>query len=203
MQDSFKTIETITTAEFKDRGSRFIGYAVPVISEEQVQDELNKIRQEHPKNRHVCYAFRIGTEETLERANDDGEPSGSAGKPILNQIYSAELTNVLVAVVRYFGGTLLGVPGLINAYKTAAAEAIVLNTIIVKHIRANYQLHTTYAHFHELMNYLKREHVDILEQELEAECLLIVAVELEQRQKFDEDISLLAGISAKFMDYGY
>lgn len=203
MLESFNTIETTTTAEFKDRGSRFIGYAVPITIEEQVQQELEKIKQEHPKSRHICYAFRIGAEEPLERANDDGEPSGSAGKPILNQIYSAELTNVLVAVVRYFGGTLLGVPGLINAYKTAAAEAINANTVVVKHIRAIYQLHTTYAHFHELMNYLKREHVDILEQQLDTECLLQVAVEQNNMEKFDTEITLLAGISAKFITYGY
>src|SRR5690606_2431913 len=112
------------TAEFKDRGSKFLAYAFPINDEQELKGKLKELKALHPKAGHHCYAYRLGLDGNQYRANDDGEPSGSAGKPILGQIDSAGVTNVLVVVVRYFGGTLLGVPGLINAYKTATAEAL-------------------------------------------------------------------------------
>jgi len=118
-QYTYKTITAPTTSDFRDRGSKFFGFAYPVQDVEEVKEKVKALKKEHPKAVHHCYAFRIGTDGTLFRANDDGEPSGSAGKPMLGQIDSAGLTNVLVVIVRYFGGSLLGVPGLINAYKTA------------------------------------------------------------------------------------
>ncbi len=199
----YQTIAETGTAIFRDRGSKFVGYAIPVRSETEVKQHIDALRQEHPKSRHVRYAFTIGTDELLERANDDGEPAGSAGRPILGQIHSAGLNFVLVAVVRYFGGTLLGVPGLINAYKTAAEEALAAVPQVTRYIRATYQLETTYAHYHELMNYLKRESVDILEQLLEADCILQVAVDLPQKEKFDREIAEIEGISVNFIGYEY
>lgn len=201
MQDQYNTVEGMSTSEFKDRGSKFIGYAVAVRTEDEVKQELERIRQEHPKSRHVCFAFSIGIEEPIERANDDGEPSGSAGRPILGQIHSAGLNNVLVAVVRYFGGALLGVPGLINAYKTAASEAVANNTIVTRYISAAFQLQTDYAHYHELMNYLKRESVEIVEQLLDASCSLKVTVPLPDKEKFNTEMTEFEGISVNFIGY--
>src|ERR1700742_4267725 len=123
-EDIYYTIGKEATAEFRDRGSKFIGYACPAMSVDECKERLNAIKKEHPKATHHCYAYRIGLDGNLFRVNDDGEPSGTAGRPILGQIDSKELVNVLVVVVRYFGGTLLGVPGLINAYKTATALAL-------------------------------------------------------------------------------
>src|SRR5690242_1989774 len=120
----YRTLAANTTGEFKDRGSKFLAYAYPIQTTKDVKEHIQALKKEHPKAVHYCYAYRIGTDGKEFRANDDGEPSGSAGRPILGQIDSSGLTNVLVVVVRYFGGTLLGVPGLINAYKTATMEAL-------------------------------------------------------------------------------
>lgn len=126
MQEMFtyKTIAAATTADFRDRGSKFFAFAYPLQQVDEVKHLLQALKKEHPKAVHFCYAYRLDTDGIQYRANDDGEPSGSAGRPILGQIDSAGFTNVLVVVVRYFGGTLLGVPGLINAYKTATASAL-------------------------------------------------------------------------------
>lgn len=129
---TFRTLATPAEAEFKDKGSRFIAFAYPVRSVAEVKPYVDALRQGHHKARHWCYAYRLGTDGNQFRANDDGEPSGSAGRPILGQIDSAELTDVLVVVVRYFGGTLLGVPGLIHAYKTATAEVLQTAEVVEK-----------------------------------------------------------------------
>ncbi len=130
--DFYYTIENPSIAEFKDKGSKFIAYAFPVNEVKDFKEKLAAIKKEHPKATHHCFAYRIGTDGTTYRVSDDGEPSGSAGRPILGQLDSKQLTNVLVIVVRYFGGTLLGVPGLINAYKSSAAMALQLVAIIKK-----------------------------------------------------------------------
>lgn len=201
MITTYTTIQTPGEGEIKDRGSKFIGYAQQVRNEDDVKQAIDDIRSIHPKSRHICYAFTIGTEEPQERANDDGEPSGSAGRPILGQIHSNELHYTLVAVVRYFGGTLLGVPGLIAAYKGAAAEAISNATLQQRHIRARYLMETDHMHYHELMNYLKRNEVDIIEQDIAAKCIVTVAVEVNDMEKFNNDITLLTGIMGKFIGY--
>lgn len=201
MSESFNTIEIATTAELKDRGSRFIGWAIPVSSEDEVKEHLEHLRKEHPKARHVCYAFRIGADEPLERSNDDGEPSGSAGKPILNQIYSIGVTNVLVAVVRYFGGTLLGVPGLIAAYKGAAAEALGTASIVTHEVLAWYNITCPYATMHEVMNLLKKEHVVIAEQEMDTECRFKVAVPQTKAEKLNQELAIILGVSTIFIAY--
>src|SRR6478735_3683732 len=128
----FYTIEKSASAEFKDRGSKFIAYTYPVQSVEDFKKCMEAIKKEHPKATHHCFAYRIGLDNNTYRVSDDGEPSGTAGKPILGQIDSKKLTNILVIVVRYFGGTLLGVPGLINAYKSVTAMTLQLTTIIAK-----------------------------------------------------------------------
>lgn len=130
--DFYNTIERFSTAEFKDRGSRFIAFAFAINNKEDFKTFHAQLKKEHPKANHHCFAYRLGIDGTNFRVSDDGEPSGSAGRPILGQIDSKQLTNVLIIVVRYFGGTLLGVPGLINAYKTSAALALQQTTVIQK-----------------------------------------------------------------------
>jgi uncharacterized YigZ family protein len=138
--DSYLTLASASEAIFRDRGSRFIACAFPVKNEQEIKGHLNQLKELHPSAVHHCYAWRLGANKLQFRANDDGEPSGSAGKPMLGQIQSRDLTNCLVVVVRYFGGTLLGVPGLINAYKTAAAEALEKAPVIEEYIQYEYLL---------------------------------------------------------------
>lgn len=175
-QDYYFTIEQSSTAEFKDRGSRFIAYAYPVTTTEQVKGILQGLKKEHFKAVHHCFAYRIGLDGTQFRVTDDGEPSGSAGRPILGQIDSKQLTNTLVVVVRYFGGTLLGVPGLINAYKTAAALALQLIPSIQKPVELPYVLHFDYTIMNEVMMIVKQCQCTVTEQEMQLFCKLVIGV---------------------------
>jgi uncharacterized YigZ family protein len=197
----YKTIAAAAQGEFKDKGSKFMAYAFPVETEDQAKYWIAELSKEHPKSRHVCYAFRLGANDPLERNNDDGEPSGTAGKPICGQIHSLGLTNVLVAVVRYFGGSLLGVPGLIAAYRSAAYDALSSAIIITHHIQAIYQLETDYRHFHKLMNYLKRKEVVIANQVLDATCILTVTIGADKQQKFYEDMTATNHNIVTFIKY--
>lgn len=172
----YQTIEDATIAEFKDRGSKFIAYAFPVNDEYAAKEKLKEIKALHPKAVHHCYAYRLGVDGNNFRANDDGEPSGSAGRPILGQIDSAHVTNVVVVVVRYFGGTLLGVPGLINAYKTATAEALQTATVIEKNIEINVRLEFDYPVMSEVMYLLKKADATIYKQELMQDCKLSAGI---------------------------
>ncbi|MFN4123489.1 MAG: IMPACT family protein [Flavobacteriales bacterium] len=155
LSDYYLSLDEISTSTFKDRGSKFIALAMPVENEQQIKGHLEQIRKNHTGANHVCYAFIINPLLPYHRANDDGEPSSSAGKPILGQIRSANLMNVLVAVVRYFGGTQLGIPGLINAYKTSASDAIKANKIISKEILKSIKLQCNHSEFNYLMSWIK------------------------------------------------
>ncbi len=160
----YNTIEQPAMAEFKDRGSKFIAYSYPVNSIEQAKKFLAALKKEHPKAVHHCLAYRIGVDGATYRVTDDGEPSGSAGRPILGQIDSKQLTNILVVVVRYFGGTLLGVPGLINAYKTATSLALQLSPIIQKPIEISYTLNFDYQQMNEVMMIIKQYNCSVVDQ---------------------------------------
>ena len=178
--DSYLTVKQPAQGLFKDKGSKFIGYIFPIQSVEDVKGILVELKTEHPKARHVCWALRLSTDRSVFRVNDDGEPSGTAGKPILNTLLSANLTQVCVAVVRYFGGTLLGVPGLIHAYKEASLAAIKEAEIIEKTIKDRYQIHVPYTQLNKVMKILKDENITILAQDLHSECSLIIEI----RQQF-------------------
>ena len=178
--DSYLTVKQPAQGLFKDKGSKFIGYIFPIESAEDVKGILAQLKAEHPKARHICWALRLSTDRSVFRVNDDGEPSGTAGKPILNTLLSANLTQVCVAVVRYFGGTLLGVPGLIHAYKEASLEAIKAAEIIEKTIKDRYQVHVPYTQLNAVMKILKDENITIIAQELDTECSLIIEI----RQQF-------------------
>lgn len=167
MLDTFLTIITPSEGEFKDKGSKFLAYAFPVGSVEEVKFHLEFLKELHPKAVHHCYAYRIGIENENFRANDDGEPAGSAGKPILNAILSKNLTNVLVVVVRYFGGTLLGVSGLINAYKSATLDALDAAEFIEKTVDVVHEIAFDFEHMNAIMKIIKAHSLKILEQGFE------------------------------------
>jgi uncharacterized YigZ family protein len=154
--DYYKTIDKEGVAEFKDRGSRFLAFACPIATAEDFKKRLAALKKEHPKAAHHCFAYRIGLDGNNFRASDDGEPSGSAGKPILGQIDGKGFTNVGVIVVRYFGGTLLGVPGLINAYKTAATLAMQVVPEVEKAVEVNYTIQCSYPLLNDVMTILKQ-----------------------------------------------
>jgi uncharacterized YigZ family protein len=172
MKDAFSyfTIDQESEAEFSDRGSRFIAYAYPVSTVEDCKAYLQQLKKNHPKAVHHCFAYRLGLDGNQFRVSDDGEPSGSAGRPILGQIDSRELTDVQIIVVRYFGGTLLGVPGLINAYKTAAALALQVVPVIQKQIEDSYELEFDYTLINEVMTIIKRYPCSIFKQDMQLFC---------------------------------
>jgi len=169
-EGSYLTIETISVAEFKDRGSKFIAYAYPVNSIAACKEKVAALKKEHPKAAHHCFAYRIGLDGTQFRVSDDGEPAGTAGRPIMGQIDSKQVTNILIVVVRYFGGTLLGVPGLINAYKTAAAFALQTTAIVQKPVLIDYRLQFDYTKMNDVMRIIKQFDCVVIKQELQLFC---------------------------------
>ncbi|WP_089376447.1 IMPACT family protein [Lutibacter flavus] len=183
-KDTYKTIE-ITKGDvlFKDKGSKFIGYVFPITFEEDVKECIDGLKKKHHAARHWCYAWRLGIEEIRYRANDDGEPNNSAGQPIYGQILSKELSNILVVVVRYFGGTKLGVGGLINAYKTAAKLILDEAIIVEKTIDIHFQVIFEYQHMNKVMRVIKENNLDILQQKMELNCDFIISVRKMNSQK--------------------
>lgn len=193
----YHTIEKPSQAELKDRGSRFIAYAFPMQTVEEFKKSLKALRDEHPKAAHHCSAYRLGTDGINFRASDDGEPSGSAGKPILGQIDSKGLTNTGVVVVRYFGGTLLGVPGLINAYKTATSLALQLTPIIEKPILVSFELQFEYNLMNDVMLFVKRYHCVVFENEMQLFCRMVAGVPKSEEAVFADRIGDLHGVEVK------
>ncbi|WP_432713978.1 IMPACT family protein [Pedobacter sp.] len=176
--DTYITIENEAEGIFRDKGSKFIALAYPITNESQVKPIIAKLRAAHPKARHFCWALRLTPDRSIFRLNDDGEPSGTAGRPILNTILSHELTNILVVVVRYFGGTLLGVPGLINAYKSATIDALHQAKRIEKSVNDCYQISFDYLSMNDVMKTIKEEDLVIHAQNFDTNCV----IEIEIRQ---------------------
>ncbi|PWG82036.1 IMPACT family protein [Pararcticibacter amylolyticus] len=174
--DTYRTITEASEGLFKDKGSKFIAYAYPVRSEEEAKSYLAEVKAAHPKARHHCWAMRLSSDRSVFRINDDGEPSGTAGRPILNCLLSADLTNLVVIVVRYFGGTLLGVPGLINAYKTATQEALGAAKTVTKTVNDIYGLRFDYLRMNEVMKIIKDENLNLLKQEYDNVCVFEVEI---------------------------
>jgi len=175
-EDFYKTIETTSEGFFKDRKSKFYGYAFPVKTEEDIKEIQQELRKKYYDARHHVYAYRLGAYKDIFRASDDGEPSNSSGPPILGQIKSYDLTNILIIVVRYFGGKKLGVPGLINAYRTAADEAIKNNKIIVKTIDDTLDINFGYNQMNYIMNIASEEGIKIIEQDFTATCKIKLSI---------------------------
>ena len=170
--DHYFTIEKPSLAEFKARGSRFIAYAFPITDAAGFKKRLQELKKEHPKAVHHCFAYRIGTDGNEFRSSDDGEPAGTAGKPILGQINSKSLVNMAVIVVRYFGGTLLGVPGLINAYKTVTALALQVTPVVQKQIEIPYALEFDYTLMNLVMIVIKQFNCTVIQQEMQLFCVV-------------------------------
>ncbi|MBT4780608.1 MAG: YigZ family protein [Polaribacter sp.] len=176
-EDSYKTIDIASEETlFKEKGSKFFGYAFPVLSEDDVKDCLEVLKKKHHSARHFCYAYQIGVEHTQYRANDDGEPNNSAGLPIYGQIQSFEVTNTLIVSVRYFGGTKLGVGGLISAYKKSAQLALTASEIIEKTINVQFKLTFNYDLMNPVMRIIKEKQIEIVHQKLEMDCTYIISV---------------------------
>lgn len=183
MSDTFKTIDTATEGLFKDKGSKFISFAIPIDNTDEIKVVLTEFKKKYFDARHVCYAYMIGHERTLFRANDDGEPSGTAGRTILGQINSYQLTNILIIVVRYFGGVLLGTGGLVNAYKHAAADALDQANIIEKTVDSSLGIEFEYILMNDVMRVIKEMNPTILSQNFENECSMLISI---RNQNFDE-----------------
>lgn len=170
--DRYKTIISPSEGIFRDKGSKFLAYAYPVRSDDELKKYLAALKSEHPKARHYCWAIRLSPDKSIFRINDDGEPSGTAGRPILNTLLSLDLTNIAVIVVRYFGGTLLGVPGLINAYKMATAEALSMAEIIELTVNDIYKVTFDYIRMNDIMKIIKDYNLRIISQNFENLCVI-------------------------------
>ncbi len=183
-EDTYKTIKAPVEGLFKDRGSKFLAYAYPIEHENEVKPLVDNLKKEHFKAVHHCYAYRLGLDRTNYRVNDDGEPSGTAGKPILNTLLSHDITNILVVVVRYFGGTLLGVPGLINAYKSATAEALTVAEVIEKTVNDVYDVSFEFVQMNDVMKVVKEFGLKIRNQTYDNQCTM----ELEFRKTLTNQV---------------
>lgn len=194
-EHTYKTIQATSEAIYKEKGSKFLAFAVPCTTEEQIKEQLEVWRKSHSQANHVCYAYKLGFKGEQYRANDDGEPSNSAGQPILGQLSSFEVTNVLIGVVRYFGGTKLGVGGLIHAYRTSAKEALENATIETRSIQQILELHFTYEEMPAVMNIVKHSGANVMRQDFELDCTLTVAVSPSDKETFSEKFELLQNVT--------
>lgn len=198
--DSYKTIKSFSQGVFKDKGSRFIANAYHLGDQESVKPIIDSLRKEYHDARHHCFAYMIGHERNVWRVNDDGEPSGTAGKPILGQINSSGLTNILIVVIRYFGGTLLGVPGLINAYRSAASEAINNSEIIECTVHDYYEITFKYPSMNDVMKILKEESAGQSGQNFDIQCRMIINFRLLSHDKIIGRLSRIDELKWKFLE---
>jgi uncharacterized YigZ family protein len=194
VKDSFLSVAGESHGVFRDKASKFLSVAIPVVSEEEVKINLERLRKSYYDANHHCYAYRLGFENQLYRSNDDGEPSGSAGKPIYGQILSVGLSDILVVVTRYFGGTKLGIPGLIHAYRTAAREALDQAIIIEKIIMVQFCVTFEYQMMNEIMRILKEEGAKILHQNATSKCEINFQIRKSQAFKTENRMNRLRDI---------
>lgn len=195
--DTYQSIAEPAEGFFKEKGSKFLAYAYPIDNDEQAKSHLNDLYELHPKAVHHCYAYRLGADRMSYRMSDDGEPSGTAGRPILNTLYSRNITNVLVVVVRYFGGTLLGVPGLINAYKTATEAALDLAEIITRYYFSVYRLSFQYPQMNDVMRIVKEMELPVRVQAFEMQCIMEVEVRSTLVERFMTRSEKVEGLSVE------
>ena len=194
--DTFLTISSVSQGIYREKGSKFMAFAYPVRSEEEVQEKLVFLRKKFFDARHHCYAYRLGSNGEQYRANDDGEPANSAGKPILGQLISFGVSNVLVVVVRYFGGILLGVNGLVHAYKNAAADALSNNKIVTETVTETYKITFNYADINQVMKVVKNMNLDCFEQNFDVVCEMNIRVKKSQTEQVKERLCKLAKMLA-------
>lgn len=198
--DSYKTIKAPSQGIYKDKGSRFLAFAYPVSDPEEIVPIIHEIRKEHHDARHHCYAYMTGQKRDIWRVNDDGEPSGTAGRPILGQINSFGLTNILIVVSRYFGGTLLGVSGLINAYRSAAASAIGNAEIIDCTLKDYYEISYPYLLMNDVMKILKEEEIGQSDQLFDTECHIRINFRASYTQKIINRLSRIEGLQYNYLE---
>lgn len=200
MEDTYKTISKPSEGLFKDKGSKFMSFAFPVESEEEIRNIIQQLRKEHHSARHHCYAWRLGYDKSVFRANDDGEPSSTAGKPILGQIQSFDLTNILIVVVRYFGGTLLGVSGLINAYRGAAADALLQAEMIEKLVEKQLLVEFDYLVLNEVMKIFKEEKLTQNEAQFDLKCQIKTQIRLKDLNRIEEGLKKVEGLKITYIN---
>jgi uncharacterized YigZ family protein len=198
--DTYKTIKAPAEGLYKEKGSRFVAIAIPVSDQEEIKPILEKIRKQHHEARHHCFAYMIGQKRTVWRVNDDGEPSGTGGRPILGQINSYGLTNLIIVVSRYFGGTLLGVSGLINAYRSAAASAL-QNAVHVEHtLQEYYEISYPYISMNDVMRILKDESIDQSRQSFELDCRILINFRVSAKEKILYRLSRIDGLTYRYIE---
>jgi uncharacterized YigZ family protein len=198
--DTYKTIISPSQGLYKEKGSRFISLAMPVSDQEEIKPLIDKTRKEYHDARHHCYAYMIGHERNIWRVNDDGEPSGTAGKPILGQINSFGLTNILIVVIRYFGGTLLGVSGLINAYRTAAASSIENAELTERTVQEYYEITYPYISMNDVMRTLKEENLGQSQQSFDLECRILLNFRVSLREKVLSRLTRIDGLKYSYIE---
>jgi uncharacterized YigZ family protein len=192
--DSYFTIKSVSEGIYKEKGSRFLAFAFPVSDIDEIRPIIEKIRKERHEARHHCFAYMIGKDRTIWRVNDDGEPSGTAGRPILGQINSSGLTNILIVVSRYFGGTLLGVSGLINAYRSAAASAIENAEIEECAVKNHLEITFPYSSMNDVMKILKEEEISQSDQVIDLECKIAISFRASSEQAIKKRLDRIKGL---------
>jgi uncharacterized YigZ family protein len=194
MEDSYRTLEKPAEGLFRDRNSRFMAFGYPVESADQANEILNVVRKKYHDARHHCYAFRLGYEKEISRMNDDGEPSGTAGKPIYNQLISNNLTNTMIIVVRYFGGTLLGTGGLINAYRSATTDMLNNASIILRYVEEQIRLTFPFEKLNAVMKLLKDENCVPKNPLYESNCVMVVGIRKSMAERLMQKLRIIGGI---------
>jgi len=197
--DTYKTVASGARGLFKDRGSRFIALVIPVTGQDEIKEKLEELRKEFHDARHHCYAWVLGPDRQSWRANDDGEPSGTAGRPILGQINSRELTDILIVVIRYFGGTLLGVSGLINAYRSAAEDALSNASIIEKTVMHTYAIKFPYLSMNDVMKVLKEEGCSQSSHSYGNDCSVVISLRSSSAERITERLLKIDGLTATWL----
>jgi uncharacterized YigZ family protein len=198
--DTYKTIASPSQGIYKEKGSRFVSYAFPVSAQEEIKPILDKIRKDHHEARHHCYAYVIGREKNIRRTNDDGEPSGTAGRPIHGQIISYDLTNILIIVCRYFGGTLLGVSGLTNAYRSAARDALQNAEMTDMTVNEYYEVLFPYLSMNDVMKVFKEENITHSEQSFDMECRIIINFRVSAKEKVTKRLDRIDGLKYRYIE---
>jgi uncharacterized YigZ family protein len=199
MPATYKTIQSISQGLFKEKGSRFISFAIPLKSADEVKSHLDEYKRKYHDARHHCYAYVLGPDRKVWRVNDDGEPSGTAGKPIMGQINSFGLTNILIIVIRYFGGTLLGTSGLINAYRSSAMDAIERSKIIEQTVNVYYKIEFPYSILNKVMKHIKEEDLIQKSQDFGLECSLIIGIREDIKDKILNKFYSIEGVGMTYL----
>jgi uncharacterized YigZ family protein len=198
--DIYKTIASTSQGIYKEKGSRFVSIAIPISDQEEIKPIIDKIKKEHHEARHHCYAYMIGHERNIWRVNDDGEPSGTAGRPILGQINSFGLTNIIIVVSRYFGGTLLGVSGLLNAYRSAAESALKNAELTEKTVNEYFEITYPYISMNDVMSILKEENIGQSEQSFDIECRIILNFRVSVKEKVLNRLARIDGLNYRYIE---